>query len=1078
MSNNGIFKKIDIFGKQINMTFEQTPIYKTTCGATATLIMMLTLGLMFLTECISISQGKLAKATYMIKNDYTNDKQDKKLEKKMKDEILGFAFEDHELNSLAFVKYRVEFAEEGRKSSKPANSTSTGKSGAGMKVYDCTEMVYANLNKRTSKMVPKNMKINCIRARSDILLDGKIPSIVFSECAGGRAKGCKSRKEINRKLNKFSIWSFVLADESDFTMPETQLDSNFTAVKLRVSNQFEKQSTMILREVEIEIEKGVVMQSLTGQKEAHMYLSSEEELLSVNKEDDILNLRMKIDQYSKVIITKTFKSYTDAIALIGGLSKLLGLFFFIFVWPVREVLFYSKMINEMFSVCVDEKQCRIALEMSNAQGKGGEASTEIKGEDSEEDGGGGIDYDLFVKAVDIDDGERDTGLMDDIVQASTITKEQYEENLKKFLEEGGGEGTNVFTAGLGKKKNKLHEGHEQPFTLMEVLEFPSVRLGMKSWLTKTRENMLQRQKDGLKNKLEAKKKDQEEAYKNFRKSKRTISDYQRNRKQRVTNLKNRQMNRMMQYLASLAKGNTPEMAKEKARLNKQGKKTIEKRNKGEKDQTQEMKNNNNLEEPKTQEGAGGSMAEVWNLGEEIDENVTMDHKQRSRIFEKVNSLYNDKNKNEVVTPSRKKLQDSPGQLTKRPKLSLNTINKMKRKVRKVREVLKDKAILKQINQEMDNLTQTKKEIKRERWVGMMEKKSDREVRMRKSRAQNEVEGGEKSAGIPNEEDPSSKGKALFAGLKNGKKKEKDGEEDDERSKKGKALFAGFRKNKEKAPDPKKEENDERSARGKALFAGFKKGKNKKEEPQKVGEESEDDRRARAKALFAGFKKKNQKKKEEASDDGESEDKPETPQEGEEGSQEEEKEPKKDEGRNFFAGLFKGLIAIEEDPEEPDDAGGGGGESKMSSTSSNPKNEALGSQGSSRSLRRRGEGNETDRRLIQKSGDNSPTKKGSKKRVLFKKGSKRMVEGGEGDSTPPQRIFNKKTFLREKSRFEKFKDQVSSIYNQSKQLFFYVKFLDFYKLWIPLNYRYASKTDLFHQVSFQVMAEASHNRPKR
>ena len=86
-----------------------------------------------------------------------------------------------------------------------------------------------------------------------------------------------------------------------------------------------------------------------------MFLRTEKDIVSINKDEEVmLELRLKKDAVSRVIINKKFKTLSDIVAYIGGFSKGITILLLLMVVPVREVLYYRKLINYMFSVCLNE----------------------------------------------------------------------------------------------------------------------------------------------------------------------------------------------------------------------------------------------------------------------------------------------------------------------------------------------------------------------------------------------------------------------------------------------------------------------------------------------------------------------------------------------------------------------------------------------------------------------------------------------------------------------------------------------------------------------------------------------------
>jgi hypothetical protein len=61
-----------------------------------------------------------------------------------------------------------------------------------------------------------------------------------------------------------------------------------------------------------------------------------------------------LDENQKIHIHKSYKNILKIFSNIGGLMHGLMIFFMILVYPVREVLYYKKLINEMFTVCLTE----------------------------------------------------------------------------------------------------------------------------------------------------------------------------------------------------------------------------------------------------------------------------------------------------------------------------------------------------------------------------------------------------------------------------------------------------------------------------------------------------------------------------------------------------------------------------------------------------------------------------------------------------------------------------------------------------------------------------------------------------
>jgi hypothetical protein len=70
----------------------------------------------------------------------------------------------------------------------------------------------------------------------------------------------------------------------------------------------------------------------------------------------MLELKLEIDLFNRLLIDKTYNTYLDALIKLGGLIKILGLVFTIVYWPINELLSNVALIDHMFLVCLDKDQ--------------------------------------------------------------------------------------------------------------------------------------------------------------------------------------------------------------------------------------------------------------------------------------------------------------------------------------------------------------------------------------------------------------------------------------------------------------------------------------------------------------------------------------------------------------------------------------------------------------------------------------------------------------------------------------------------------------------------------------------------
>ena len=254
----------------------------------------------------------------------------------------------------------------------------------GNQMYNCSKQIYGNLNPSMKGIVPANLRIICLNVSAYDLDRGVQPAILFSTCVNtkkskldlkgkSKEKGskessekakkegrCKPWSEIQRSLRRLDIWAFTLADSTNYASPVNEQKYRYTASKIPVSYKYQKMACLTLRSMKIESKEGAFFQQ-TRVTSTAAYLSDEQEITTSYEENEVLQLSLKMDRNSQVLIKKKYKSIFSLFAYVGGLSKGIAIFFAILIFPVREVLYYQNLINNMFNVCLDHEQKEIAL---------------------------------------------------------------------------------------------------------------------------------------------------------------------------------------------------------------------------------------------------------------------------------------------------------------------------------------------------------------------------------------------------------------------------------------------------------------------------------------------------------------------------------------------------------------------------------------------------------------------------------------------------------------------------------------------------------------------------------------------
>jgi hypothetical protein len=218
--------------------------------------------------------------------------------------------------------------------------------------YPCSDEIYKNLSYKVRSETPKNLKIKCIKIPSLELAQRSVPVITFMKCKG---KHCETdQKKIDSKLEDFKIWAFTMTDETKHTHYKPKIVTTYTATPILVSQNYKKKATVILRALEVHSYVGQFAKKKIKHFSANTFVRHEEHYKSFKKSSEMLDLTIKLDRYSRVVIHKTYKSYLDVFITMGGLTKTLGMVFWILYWPIKQLISYKGLINHVFLVCMNQ----------------------------------------------------------------------------------------------------------------------------------------------------------------------------------------------------------------------------------------------------------------------------------------------------------------------------------------------------------------------------------------------------------------------------------------------------------------------------------------------------------------------------------------------------------------------------------------------------------------------------------------------------------------------------------------------------------------------------------------------------
>lgn len=122
------------------------------------------------------------------------------------------------------------------------------------------------------------------------------------------------------------------------------------------------------------------------------------EILELNPSLLLGEIIVRLDQVDRIFVNRELYQFKNLISFVGGLLKGVTLLVFIFVYPVREISFYSGLVNEIFRVCESPDKLKKMVYVGPVT-RLLTSKSNIKDEDSEEEGRDGSKpaHDPFTK---------------------------------------------------------------------------------------------------------------------------------------------------------------------------------------------------------------------------------------------------------------------------------------------------------------------------------------------------------------------------------------------------------------------------------------------------------------------------------------------------------------------------------------------------------------------------------------------------------------------------------------------------------------------------------------------------------
>jgi len=333
-------KTPDIFGRRVNLLYEQKNYFQTYLGACATILLILCILGVALKDCLKLFSYSIKTLDYYeTSKDPLNDRY-KKVPFSPEKTRLAIFYNDLDMNSSIIQPI---FFDNYERNMKPRVTQ-----------ISCHEIDFPQEVERNSAKMSKY----CYEFET-LDLVARPFKLELIKCTG--SKECMPLDKINKKLHQLKIDMFLEVNNNEIS--KKNLVTKLQRFSLIINPKFRKRILIDLIEFQ-SITNGGLFYGANCFK-GLLYKNVNEHLTDLNPEKELLTVEMNVVEDRKIFVEKKIYQFQDFLSLIGGLMKGATVFMFVIIWPFREILFYKKLTNEMFYLCSDQTDIESIMKMTN-----------------------------------------------------------------------------------------------------------------------------------------------------------------------------------------------------------------------------------------------------------------------------------------------------------------------------------------------------------------------------------------------------------------------------------------------------------------------------------------------------------------------------------------------------------------------------------------------------------------------------------------------------------------------------------------------------------------------------------------
>lgn len=312
----------DIFGKPIGFLYDERPYYPTCCGYIGTLVVV-----------VVVTVALISESYKMIKQELVSlDQYESKIVNHSHASFFGSFFERKYQPLQTNFEVVISTPNDTLKFGTHINIVSPG---------NHVEIVSCQKSKFQNQIQSLEGSVQCLRLLTNGLNEEEI-SLELHKCQSKDCLGSWKDKAITLTL-------MIETNANNLEINDRFSVNQLKKLDMVINSSFSKQSVLHLIGLESSTATGLIMDSHGFM--GLVFRRQISEIMELNPSKVLGKLIIRLDKINRLYVHRQLYQFKNLISFVGGLLKGITMLVFIFVYPFREISYYSGLVNEIFRVC-------------------------------------------------------------------------------------------------------------------------------------------------------------------------------------------------------------------------------------------------------------------------------------------------------------------------------------------------------------------------------------------------------------------------------------------------------------------------------------------------------------------------------------------------------------------------------------------------------------------------------------------------------------------------------------------------------------------------------------------------------